>query len=70
MSAAIAQIDANLARVHARLKAQRWDSEERRASLACVAAMGRGDKTGSRAHEAWAEVCALRVQAWTEEATK
>jgi hypothetical protein len=70
MSAAIAQIDANLARVRARLKALHWGSEEWKASLACVASMGRGDRQGSRAAEAWALVCAARVQAWKEEAEK
>ena len=67
MSAAIDQIDANLGRVRARLTALRWGSEERKASLACVAAMGRGDRKESRAHEAWAEVCAERARAWKEE---
>lgn len=68
MSAAIAQIDATLTKCHARLKAMHWASEERKASLACVSAMGRGDRVASRAHEAWAELCAVRAEAWQQEA--
>lgn len=68
MSVAIAQIDATLARCHARLKAMHWGSEERKASLACVDAMGRGDRRDSRAHEVWAEICALMACTWQQEA--
>jgi len=70
MSTAIAQIDANIGRIRARLKAMHWASEERKSSLACVAAMGLGDRQGSRAHEAWAEICGMRAKAWKEEAEK
>ena len=70
MSAAIDRIDARLGRVHARLMALHWGSEERKASLACVEAMGRGDRTESHAAEAWAEICAIRAQAWKEEAER
>jgi hypothetical protein len=70
MSAAIDRIGATIDRAYARLKAIHWARKEREASLECVAAMGRGDRAGSRAAEAWAEVCSMRVQAWTEEAAK
>lgn len=70
MSAAIAQIDATLARCHARLKALHWAGQERLSSLARVAAMGRGDREESRAHEAWAELCAIMARAWQQEAEK
>ena len=70
MSAAIAQIDSALARCHARLKAMHWASEERKASLECVAAMGRGDRQSSRAAEAWAELCDLMAKMWREDAER
>lgn len=57
-----------LDRTMCRLRVSRWMAEEARATLDCVAAMGRGDRQESRAYEAWAEVCALRVQALKEEA--
>lgn len=70
MSAAIELIGATIDRAYARLKAIHWARKERESSLECVAAMGRGDRAASHALEAWAEVCASRVQAWTEEASK
>lgn len=53
-----------------RLRAARWMALEAQATLDCVSAMGRGDRLGSRAHNVWAEICALRVQAWREEAER
>lgn len=53
-----------------RLRASRWMALEAQATLDCVSAMGRGDRLESRAHEVWAEICALRVQAWKEEAER
>lgn len=70
MSAAIDRIGMQLARTYARLKATHWASEERKASLACVAAMGRGERLESRAHEVWAEICAHMSRTWNEEAER
>lgn len=70
MSAAIEQIGSSLDRIHARLKAMHWASEERKASLACVVAMGRGERLASRAYEVWAEICAHMARIWKEEAER
>lgn len=59
MSAAIAQIDANLGRIRARLKAMHWESEARKAE---------GQRTPVAT--AWARVCAAMAQAWKEEAER
>lgn len=59
-----------LDRTLCRLRASRWMALETQATLDCVQAMGRGDRVGSRAAEAWAEVCAARVSAWKEESDK
>lgn len=59
MSAAIAQIDANLGRIRARLKAMHWDREARKAE---------GERT--TCGTAWARVCAAMAKAWKEEAEK
>jgi hypothetical protein len=56
--------------IHARLRISRWMAEEARATLDCVSAMGRGNRTESRACEAWALVCAERVKAWKAEAER
>jgi len=57
MSAAIEQIDSNIAKVHARLKAMHWESEARKAgSQRTPAAM------------VWARVCVAVAQMWKEEA--
>jgi hypothetical protein len=59
MSATIAQVDAHIGRVHARLKAMHWDSEARKA-----------EGQGTPAATAWAQVCAAMAQAWKEEAER
>jgi hypothetical protein len=59
-----------LDRTMCRLRAARWMALEAQATLDCVAAMDRGDRIEGRAHEVWAELCALRVQAWEEEAER
>lgn len=56
--------------IFCRLRVARWMAEEAKATLDCVSAIGRGDRRSSRAAEAWAEVCAARVQAWKEEAER
>lgn len=59
-----------LDRTMCRLRASRWMALEAQATLDCVEAMGRGNRRASRAAEAWAEICAMRVQAWKEEAER
>lgn len=59
-----------LDRTMCRLRVSRWMAEEAQATIECVQAIGRRDKVASKAAEAWAELCGLRVQAWKEEAEK
>lgn len=59
MSAAIAQVDAHLGRVRARLKAMHWDSEARKA-----------ENERTTCGMAWARVCTAVAKAWKEEAEK
>lgn len=53
-----------------RLRAARWRVEEAQATLDGIGAAGRGDKRARAAAEVWAELCALRVLAWKEEAER
>lgn len=51
-----------------RLRVARWKAWEAQATFDCILAAQRGDKEARAASEVWAEICALRAQAWQEEA--
>lgn len=53
-----------------RLRVSRWMALEAQATFDRLEAAQRGDRHGVAAAEAWAEVCAMRVQTWKEEAER